>query len=61
MVSLILVVSYCLIRYLTLSGKVLDFGCGAGVIGSVMALLNPDIELEMCDISALAVASSKAT
>lgn len=44
-----------------LSGKVLDFGCGAGVIGSVMAALNPGIELEMCDISALAVASSQAT
>lgn len=44
-----------------LSGKVLDFGCGAGVIGSVLALLNPDIELEMCDISALAVESSRAT
>ena len=45
----------------TLSGKVLDFGCGAGVIGSVMAILNPSIELEMCDISALAVESSKET
>ena len=45
----------------TLQGKVLDFGCGAGVIGSVMAMLNPDITLEMCDISALAVESSKAT
>lgn len=45
----------------TLSGKVLDFGCGAGVIGSVMATLNPTIQLEMCDISALAVESSKAT
>lgn len=44
-----------------LSGKVLDFGCGAGVIGSVMAILNPSIELEMCDISALAVESSKET
>jgi len=44
-----------------LTGKVLDFGCGAGVIGSVMATLNPGIELEMCDISALAVESSKAT
>lgn len=44
-----------------LTGKVLDFGCGAGVIGSVMALLNPEICLEMCDISALAVASSQAT
>ncbi|WP_260259865.1 16S rRNA (guanine(1207)-N(2))-methyltransferase RsmC [Vibrio intestinalis] len=45
----------------TLKGKVLDFGCGAGVIGSVMAILNPEIELEMCDVSALAVESSKAT
>lgn len=45
----------------SLNGKVLDFGCGAGVLGAVMAKLNPDIELEMCDISALAVASSQAT
>ncbi|HAS61951.1 MAG TPA: 16S rRNA (guanine(1207)-N(2))-methyltransferase RsmC [Vibrio sp.] len=44
-----------------LQDKVLDFGCGAGVIGSVMAILNPGIELEMCDISALAIESSKAT
>ncbi|MGB1974363.1 MAG: 16S rRNA (guanine(1207)-N(2))-methyltransferase RsmC [Vibrio toranzoniae] len=45
----------------TLKGKVLDFGCGAGVLGAVMASRNPDIELEMCDISAFAVASSQAT
>ncbi|MCG9678189.1 16S rRNA (guanine(1207)-N(2))-methyltransferase RsmC [Vibrio sp. Isolate24] len=45
----------------SLTGKVLDFGCGAGVIGSVMATINSGIELEMCDISALAVESSKAT
>lgn len=44
-----------------LNGKVLDFGCGAGVLGAVMASLNPEIELEMCDISALAVASSQET
>ncbi|QXO17841.1 MULTISPECIES: 16S rRNA (guanine(1207)-N(2))-methyltransferase RsmC [Vibrio] len=44
-----------------LRGKVLDFGCGAGVLGSVMATLNPGIELEMCDISALAIRSSQAT
>ncbi len=42
-------------------GKTLDFGCGAGVIGSVLATLNPHIELEMIDVSALAVASSQAT
>lgn len=45
----------------TLKGKVLDFGCGAGVIGTVLALRNSDIELEMCDISALAIESSKET
>lgn len=44
-----------------LSGRVLDFGCGAGVIGCVMAARNPQIDIEMCDISALAVASSQAT
>ncbi len=44
-----------------LSGKVLDFGCGAGVLGCVMAKLNPEIALEMCDISALAVRSSEET
>ncbi|MYM59488.1 16S rRNA (guanine(1207)-N(2))-methyltransferase RsmC [Vibrio sp. OCN044] len=44
-----------------LNGKVLDFGCGAGVIGCVMKSINPDIELEMCDINALAVESSIAT
>ncbi|MGF1685527.1 16S rRNA (guanine(1207)-N(2))-methyltransferase RsmC [Photobacterium japonica] len=44
-----------------LSGKVLDFGCGAGVIGAVMKTNNPTIDLELCDISALAIASAKET
>ncbi|GEA52749.1 ribosomal RNA small subunit methyltransferase C [Vibrio inusitatus NBRC 102082] len=44
-----------------LKGKVLDFGCGAGIIGAAMALKNPSIELEMCDVSAFAVESSKRT
>ncbi len=44
-----------------LSGKVLDFGCGAGVIGAALALKNPALEPEMCDISAFAIASSMAT
>ncbi|GAL05901.1 ribosomal RNA small subunit methyltransferase C [Photobacterium aphoticum] len=43
----------------TLSGKVLDFGCGAGVIGAVMKTNNPSIDLELCDISALAIARQK--
>lgn len=41
-----------------LKGKVLDFGCGAGVLGCLMKALNPEIELNMCDVSALAVTSS---
>lgn len=41
-----------------LRGHVLDFGCGAGVIGSVMKTINPKIHLDMVDISALAIASS---
>lgn len=44
-----------------LSGKVLDFGCGAGVLGAFMAKSNPGIEIEMCDISAYAITSSQAT
>lgn len=45
----------------SLTGKVLDFGCGAGVIGTTIALLNPNVDIEMCDISAFAIESSKAT
>ncbi len=44
-----------------LDGKVIDIGCGAGVLGCVMATLNPEIELEMTDISALAIRSSQET
>ncbi|MCW8330125.1 16S rRNA (guanine(1207)-N(2))-methyltransferase RsmC [Photobacterium sp. SDRW27] len=45
----------------SLHGKVLDFGCGAGVIGAVMKTNNPSIELELCDISALAIESARET
>ncbi|MGR5064116.1 16S rRNA (guanine(1207)-N(2))-methyltransferase RsmC [Photobacterium sp. DNB22_13_2] len=45
----------------SLRGRVLDFGCGAGVIGAVMKTKNPSIELELCDISALAIASAEET
>ncbi len=44
-----------------LSGKVLDFGCGAGVLGAFMAKSNPAITIEMCDINAYAITSSRAT
>ncbi|WP_237485572.1 16S rRNA (guanine(1207)-N(2))-methyltransferase RsmC [Vibrio hippocampi] len=44
-----------------LSGKVLDFGCGAGIIGAYMGKTAPDIQLNMCDINAFAIESSKQT
>ncbi|MDF2154989.1 16S rRNA (guanine(1207)-N(2))-methyltransferase RsmC [Vibrio sp. CAU 1672] len=44
-----------------LHGKVLDFGCGAGVLGAFMAMTNPGIDIEMCDINAYAITSSQAT
>ncbi|WP_169046865.1 16S rRNA (guanine(1207)-N(2))-methyltransferase RsmC [bacterium 19CA06SA08-2] len=45
----------------TMGGKLLDFGCGAGVIGSVLATRNPGLEVKMVDISALALESSRRT
>ncbi|WP_108649328.1 16S rRNA (guanine(1207)-N(2))-methyltransferase RsmC [Dongshaea marina] len=44
-----------------LSGRVLDFGCGAGVIGSWIKRHNPQAEIEMVDINALALESSRLT
>ncbi|WP_087022205.1 16S rRNA (guanine(1207)-N(2))-methyltransferase RsmC [Thaumasiovibrio subtropicus] len=44
-----------------LSGKVLDFGCGAGIIGAWMKAKFNDIDVTMCDISALAIASAQQT
>lgn len=38
-----------------LSGSVLDFACGAGVIGSYMKLRYPHINMAFSDISALAI------
>jgi len=42
-------------------GKVLDFGCGAGVISAYLASTNKAIEILGLDISALAVASTNKT
>ena len=36
-------------------GKILDFACGNGVIGSYLTKLNPNIQLTLSDVSALAV------
>lgn len=44
-----------------MKGELLDFGCGAGVIGSVLAKRNPELKVNMVDISALALESSRRT
>lgn len=44
-----------------MGGELLDFGCGAGVIGSVLAKRNPGLEVTMVDINALALESSRRT
>lgn len=44
-----------------LHGRVLDLGCGAGVIGAVLARRYPAIRLQLCDINALALESSRRT
>jgi 16S rRNA (guanine1207-N2)-methyltransferase len=45
----------------SLEGEILDFGCGAGVIGTVLAASSADVSISMCDVSAFAIASSQAT
>ncbi|WP_159565394.1 16S rRNA (guanine(1207)-N(2))-methyltransferase RsmC [Budvicia diplopodorum] len=42
-------------------GKVLDIGCGAGVLSAVLAKAMPEVELTLSDVSAIAIESSKAT
>ncbi|PCS21513.1 16S rRNA (guanine(1207)-N(2))-methyltransferase RsmC [Candidatus Enterovibrio escicola] len=44
-----------------LKGSVLDFGCGAGVIGIAIKQRYPNTHVTMVDINALAVASAKET
>ncbi|WP_413112691.1 16S rRNA (guanine(1207)-N(2))-methyltransferase RsmC [Thaumasiovibrio sp. DFM-14] len=44
-----------------LKGDVLDFGCGAGIIGAWAKTMFSDINVTLCDISALAIASAKET
>lgn len=45
----------------SIRGRVLDLGCGAGVIGSYLKQQNPNVELTMTDIHAMALASAKRT
>ncbi|WP_375057181.1 16S rRNA (guanine(1207)-N(2))-methyltransferase RsmC [Zobellella sp. DQSA1] len=44
-----------------LGGRVLDFGCGAGVIGASLLKRHPGLELELIDINALALEASRLT
>ncbi|ART80866.1 16S rRNA (guanine(1207)-N(2))-methyltransferase RsmC [Oceanisphaera avium] len=44
-----------------LQGRVLDFGCGAGVIGAHLLKRQPELELECIDISALALEATRLT
>ncbi|MEH6493276.1 class I SAM-dependent methyltransferase [Halopseudomonas sp.] len=37
------------------SGKVLDFGCGSGVLSIALARRNPDCRFELVDVDALAI------
>ena len=41
------------------AGRVLDFGCGIGVIGLSLLTKNPDIQLTLLDDSALALESAR--
>ncbi|HDS1736611.1 class I SAM-dependent methyltransferase [Pseudomonas sp. BP8] len=43
------------------SGHVLDFGCGAGVIGSIIKRRYPQSQVTLLDVDAFAVASSRLT
>lgn len=42
-------------------GRVLDFACGAGLIGAVLKKRHPRLDLWATDICALAIASTRAT
>lgn len=44
-----------------LKGKVLDVGCGAGVLSAALARMSPKVKLTLSDVHAAALASSKKT
>ncbi|CAD5106869.1 methyltransferase [Zestomonas carbonaria] len=43
------------------AGHLLDFGCGAGVLGAVLKRRYPDSQVTLLDVDAFAVASSRLT
>ncbi|MDN4629564.1 16S rRNA (guanine(1207)-N(2))-methyltransferase RsmC [Erwinia sp. DT-104] len=44
-----------------MKGKVLDIGCGAGVLSAMLARFSPKVRLTLTDVNAAAVEASKAT
>jgi len=44
-----------------INGSILDFGCGCGTIGAVIARLAPESEVHLIDSDAMAIASTQAT
>ena len=44
-----------------ISGKILDFGCGAGIIAAYIGTLHPEVKLSLVDVSALALYSARET
>jgi len=44
-----------------MSGRVLDFGCGAGVIAAALLKAQPKLQIECVDINAMAIESCKLT
>ncbi|MGL4476183.1 MAG: methyltransferase [Shewanella sp.] len=44
-----------------LKGRVLDFGCGAGVIAAALLKAQPELQLECVDINAMALAACELT
>ena len=44
-----------------MSGNVLDFGCGSGVIAAALLKAQPELQLECVDINAMALASCELT
>ncbi len=45
----------------TMQGRVLDFGCGAGVIAAALLKAQPQLQVECVDINAMAIASCELT
>jgi len=43
------------------TGRVLDFGCGNGIIGTYLKTRNPQADVVLCDNDAAAIAASRAT